>query len=98
MSIGRAVKLGLLGAAVLALFALAPLLFQFLHYYDALDQEVTTRFAGKRWTIPSSVYSDSTTIYPGEKIDDIGLFQRLRRLNSHRGGPGAGAGRRGPHF
>ncbi len=88
MSIGRAVKLGLFGAAVLALFALAPLLFQFFHYYDALEQEVTTRFAGKRWTIPSSVYSDSTTIYPGEKIDDIGLFQRLARLNYHPVAPG----------
>ena len=86
--IGRAVKWGLLGVAVIGLFVLVPLLFAFSRYYDALEQEVTSRFAGQRWTIPSSVYSDSTTIYPGLKLDDIGFFQRLARLNYHRVAPG----------
>ncbi|HLW69780.1 MAG TPA: PBP1A family penicillin-binding protein [Candidatus Binataceae bacterium] len=87
MRIGRAIKFGVFGAAVLALFAVAPLIYKFISYYNALDQEVAARFAGKRWTIPSLVYSDSTTIYPGLKIDDIGLFQRLARLNYHRVDP-----------
>lgn len=88
MRIGKAIKLGILGVAVVGLFALAPLLFQFIRYYDGLQQEVVERFSGKRWSIPSLVYSDSTTIYPGQKTDDIGLFQRLARLNYHRVDPG----------
>ncbi len=88
MRVGRAIKWGLFGAGVIALFAVGPLLFQFIRYYDSLDQEVATRFAGQRWTIPSLVYSDSTTIYPGQKIDDIALYQRLARLNYHRVPPG----------
>src|SRR5437899_10224577 len=88
MGVGRIFRLGLFGAAVIALFAIAPLLFQFIRYYDSLDQEVATRFAGQRWTIPSLVYSDSTTIYPGQKIEDIALYQRLARLNYHRVAPG----------
>jgi penicillin-binding protein 1B len=79
---------GAFGAAVLALFAAVPLCFSFISYYRALDQEVETRFAGRRWTIPSLVYSDSTTIYPGLKLDEIGLLQRLARLNYHRVDPG----------
>ncbi|MGH7878286.1 MAG: transglycosylase domain-containing protein, partial [Candidatus Binataceae bacterium] len=88
MRIGRAIKFGVFGAAVLALFAAAPLLFSFISYYQTLDQEIATRFTGRRWTVPSLVYSDSTTIYPGLKLDDIGLFQRLARLNYHRVDPG----------
>ncbi len=84
MRIGKTIKLGILGVAILGMFALAPLIFQFVNYYNGLEQQVVERFSGKRWTIPSLVYSDSTTIYPGEKIDDIGLFQRLARLNYHR--------------
>jgi len=88
MRVGRVIKWGLLGAGVIALFAAGPLLVQFVRYYNSLDQEVATRFAGQRWTIPSLVYSDSTTIYPGLKIDDIALYQRLARLNYHRVAPG----------
>ncbi|MGH8014156.1 MAG: PBP1A family penicillin-binding protein, partial [Candidatus Binataceae bacterium] len=32
----------------------------------------------------SLVYSDSTTIYSGQRLDDIGFFQRLARLNYHK--------------
>src|SRR5258708_15571610 len=88
MGVGRIFRIGLFGVGVIALFAIAPLLFQFIHYYDSLDQEVAKRFAGQRWTIPSLVYSDSTTIYPGQKINDIALYQRLARLNYHRVAPG----------
>jgi penicillin-binding protein 1B len=88
MRIGRGIKIGAFGAAVVALFAAAPMVYRFISYYEALDQEVVTRFAGKHWTIPSLVYSDSTSIYPGQKINDVGLYQRLARLNYHRVEPG----------
>ena len=88
MKIGRAIKIGVFGAAVLTLFAVAPMVYRFIGYYDALANQIETRFAGKRWTIPSLVYSDSTSIYPGQRIDDVGLYQRLARLNYHRVDPG----------
>ncbi len=63
---------------------MVPALYFFLSYYDSLEQEVVTRMSNKQWTIPSLVYSDATTIYPGQKLDDIGFYQRLTRLNYHR--------------
>jgi penicillin-binding protein 1B len=88
MRVGKAIKLGLLGVAVIAAFAIVPLIYRFISYYHGLEDEVVARFGGQRWTIPSLVYSDSTVIYPGLKIDDIGLMQRLARLNYHRVEPG----------
>jgi penicillin-binding protein 1B len=84
----RAIKIVLLSLCVLLLFAAGPLLYRFFNYYDSLKQEVVARFSGKHWTIPSLVYSDSTIIYPGERLNDIGFFQRLARLNYHRVDPG----------
>ena len=93
MKIGRAIKYGLIGVGILALFAIAPLIYEFLKYYNSLDQEVVERFSGKRWTIPSLLYSDATTIYPGQRVSDIGLYERLARLNYHRTEPGGALGR-----
>ncbi len=80
----RAIKILVLALSVVVLFAAGPLIYQFISYYNALEQEVVARFSGKRWTLPSLVYSDSTLIYPGERLDEIGFFQRLARLNYHR--------------
>jgi len=88
MKLIRAIKIALIVIFALAMFAVPPALYEFLTYYRALEQEVVTRFSGKRWTIPSLVYSDSTTLYPGQKLDDLGFFQRLARLNYHRVSPG----------
>jgi len=84
MQLGRAIKFGLIGLGAIALFAMAPMVYSFFNYYNALQQEVITRFAGQRWTIPSRIYSDSVVIYPGQKLGDLGFFQRLARLNYHR--------------
>jgi penicillin-binding protein 1B len=84
MQFRRAIKFGLLGLAAVALFAIAPAMYAFFNYYNDLQQEVITRFAGKRWTIPSRIYSDSVVIYPGQKLGDLGFFERLARLNYHR--------------
>src|ERR1700693_5605335 len=93
MQLRRAIKIALLGLCALLMFAVAPLLYEFFSYYNSLDQEVVTRFSGKRWTIPSLVYSDSFTTYPGQKLNEVGFWQRLARLNYHRVDSGAVAGR-----
>src|SRR6202795_2022964 len=84
----RALKVVLFSVAAILLFALPPLIYEFLSYYHALENEVVTRFAGKRWNIPSRIYSDSCFVYPGQSLDDLGFFQRLARLNYHRVAPG----------
>jgi penicillin-binding protein 1B len=84
----RALRIPALALAALLLFAAGPLTYQFVHSYDSLEQEVTARFSGQHWTLPSLLYSDSTILYPGERLDDIGFFQRLARLNYHRVEPG----------
>jgi len=93
MNIRRVIKIAMLTVGIVALFALAPALYEFLSYYNSLDQELVARFSGTRWTIPSLVFSDVTTIYPGQKLSDIGLFERLARLNYHRTDPRRVTGR-----
>ncbi|HYB90889.1 MAG TPA: PBP1A family penicillin-binding protein [Candidatus Binataceae bacterium] len=88
MSFKRIFKIVLLSMTGLVLFAIPPMLYYFSFYYQSLEQEVVTRFSGKRWNIPSRIYSDSTTIYPGQRLDDVGFFERLARLNYHRVAPG----------
>jgi penicillin-binding protein 1B len=70
------------------LFAAGPLTYEYVLYYESLEHEVTARFSGQHWTLPSLLYSDSTMLYPGERLDDVGFFQRLARLNYHRVNPG----------
>jgi penicillin-binding protein 1B len=84
MRLKRAIKIGLLALCAVALFAIAPAIYSFISYYNSLEHEVVTRFSGKRWTIPSRIYSDSVTVYPGQRLGDLGFFERLARLNYHR--------------
>jgi penicillin-binding protein 1B len=84
MSFRRFLKFAFLGVALVALFCIPPALYYFSVYYRALGQEVVTRFSGKRWNIPSRIYSDAAIVYPGQKLSDLGFFQRLARLNYHR--------------
>ncbi len=95
MGVKRAIKVGLLGLSAIALFAIAPVVYEFMSYYSSLQQEVIARFSGKRWTIPSRIYSDSVTIYPGQRLDDVGFFERIARLNYHRVGTAAEVNGRG---
>ncbi|HXW85610.1 MAG TPA: transglycosylase domain-containing protein, partial [Candidatus Binataceae bacterium] len=88
MSFKRILKFTALAFAVLFLFAAAPAVYYFSVYYQQLEQEVVARFSGKRWDIPSRIYSDSTTVYPGQKLSDLDFTQRLARLNYHLVEPG----------
>src|ERR1700720_1578793 len=89
----RALKIVLFSVGAILLFALPPLIYEFSSYYQALENEVVARFSGKRWNIPSRIYSDSCFVYPGQSLDDLGFFQRLARLNFHRVAPGQIASR-----
>jgi penicillin-binding protein 1B len=83
MSLRRVIKVTLFSAFAIALFALPPAIYYFYVYYQSLEAEVVARFSGKRWDIPSRIYSDSLTIYPGQNLSDLGFFERLARLNYH---------------
>ncbi len=54
-----------------------------LYAYQITD-DVIDRFEGKRWKVPSRVYSDSLTILPGDSLEQIGLIERLKRLKYRR--------------
>ena len=88
MSPKRLLKFALIGVSALILFAIPPTLWLFLSYYHQLENEVVARFSGKRWNIPSRIYSDSVLIYPGQDLKDLGFFERLARLNYHPVDPG----------
>ena len=45
-----------------------------------LDREIVHRFEGKRWRLPSKIYSDAFSLYPGISIEGSNLYGRLRRL------------------
>ncbi|MBI5181319.1 MAG: PBP1A family penicillin-binding protein [Nitrospirae bacterium] len=53
-------------------------------YITFLYLIATDKFEGKKWALPSKIYSDSLTLYPGIDINSIDLTGRLRRLNYHR--------------
>ena len=93
MSPKRLLKFALLGVGAIILFAVPPTLWLFFSYYNQLENEVVARFSGKRWNIPSRIYSDSVLIYPGQDLKDLGFFERLARLNYHPVDPGRVASR-----
>src|SRR5258708_20092314 len=90
MSYKRILKIALVGVGALILFAVPPTLWLFFSYYNQLENEVVARFSGKRWNIPSRIFSDSILIYPGQDLNDLGFFERLARLNYHPVDPGKG--------
>jgi penicillin-binding protein 1B len=51
-----------------------------LVYCGYLSIQIDKRFSGRRWSIPSKVYSDTTILYPGQKINHTLLDEKLRRL------------------
>jgi penicillin-binding protein 1B len=42
--------------------------------------QIEHRFAGRRWRIPSQVFSNITLLYPGRKTRQSDLLEKLRRL------------------
>lgn len=68
---------GLLLTAALAVFV--PCLALAL-YCTALADRIEERFAGRRWSMPSTVYSDGMLLYPGQRVNVELLDGKLSRL------------------
>ena len=51
-----------------------------LVYCWYLSIQIDKRFSGRRWSIPSKVYSDTTILYPGQKTNRTLFNEKLRRL------------------
>jgi penicillin-binding protein 1B len=51
-----------------------------LAYCWYLSIRIDKRFSGRRWSIPSKVYSDTTILYPGQKINRVLFNEKLRNL------------------
>ena len=49
-----------------------------------LDQQLVERFEGKRWEIPSKIYSDSFAVYVGRQVSPLALVERLDHLDYRR--------------
>ncbi len=49
-------------------------------YCFYLSFEIDKRFSGRRWSIPSRVFSDTSLLYPGQKVDRASLEKKLERL------------------
>jgi penicillin-binding protein 1B len=60
--------------------AFIPILLGFTLYCWHLSTQIEKRFSSRRWSIPSTVYSDTTILYPGQGLN-IALFKdKLRQL------------------
>jgi len=68
------------GKLKLGLWIAATLVIVFTVYITVLYVIVTARFEGKRWRLPSKVYSDSFVLYPGRDLAGAHLLDRLRRM------------------
>ncbi len=49
-----------------------------------LSGQVEKRFSARRWSIPSTVYSDTTLLYPGQRIIPSQFSQKLSNLGYRR--------------
>lgn len=59
-------------------------------YMMMLSKQIDRRFSGRRWDIPSRVYSDTTLLYEGQQINSDLLMKKLGRLGYRKtdGNPG----------
>ena len=46
----------------------------------SVSKDIEKRFSGRRWSIPSKVYSDSTILYPGQEINTELFLDKLKDL------------------
>ncbi|MFP4445531.1 MAG: PBP1A family penicillin-binding protein [Desulfosudaceae bacterium] len=49
-------------------------------YIWYLTGQIEDRFSGRRWEIPSTIYSDTTLLFPGRQIDRGQLQDKLKKL------------------
>ena len=58
------------------LFTVAVLTLYCWHLSSLIEE----RFSGRRWSIPSTIYSDITICYPGQDVNKALLYEKLARL------------------
>lgn len=61
------------GVAVLLVVALAA-------YMVVLERRVTAKWEGRKWNVPSKIYSDAYLLHPGKPFDGGDFEARLKRL------------------
>ena len=49
-------------------------------YCYTLSFQIEERFAGRRWQIPSKIFSDTTLLYPGQRMNRDLFMDKLLRL------------------
>lgn len=76
----RLATIGLLLSAILAAAGLIALTV----YGLTLSRQIDTRFAGRRWQVPSRVFSASMLLYPGQQLNRPLFMDKLKRLNYRR--------------
>jgi len=45
-----------------------------------LSGHIEERFSGRRWEIPSTIYSDTTLLFPGKQVSRFALEKKLKKL------------------
>lgn len=65
-----------ISVAVAIVFAVGLVL-----YCWGLSSQIEKRFSGRRWSVPSKVFSDITILYPGQRINWELFLAKLHRLN-----------------
>lgn len=50
-------------------------------YLLILDYQIKSKFEAHRWNLPSRVYSDSYSLYPGKSISLVDVSRKLQRLH-----------------
>ena len=76
------VAIRVVALAVATLVALAAL--QISLWVAALDRQLVEKFAGRRWDIPSRIYSDSLVVYASSGVPVASLLDRFSRLQYRR--------------
>jgi penicillin-binding protein 1B len=70
-------------------------------YLLTLDREIVSHFEGKKWRLPSKIYSDTYSLYTGGPFQSSQILNRLRRLGyapSKQGSPRKGEYRVGKGY
>ncbi len=74
-------KSSLLTKALIGLFGLVVLgAMLSVGYVWYLSVNIESRFAGRKWAIPSTVYADTFLLFPGKRVDPAFFENKLRRL------------------
>src|SRR5262245_550507 len=50
-------------------------------FYRDLEREVVSRLSARHWDVPSKIYAEPLLLYPGADIGELGLLERLARLD-----------------